>query len=331
MPNQHRTSACGNIRLTLCTAEQAMQERIDDAKPGHFIDVCGSEESAEKIQLPIIMAFCDSINTECESHPDATIFVCPESKTSTALANACLLFGAYRILCQDVGMDQLVVEMKEALDEIEADHRHTRIQQQPSTRHKIIMDSWVALHQARALNWLGARPSEVSEPLLDVEMATHYARPINGNIHILIPGKLILFPTPHQLPAGHDWADDSDGARNFSAGFLAELLEDLGVAAVACLGRVHDADAAAFRGCALDVHELGLDPRRPALLPAMDRLLAVSRAAPGAVALCGGGGGAAGEDVVETMAAAWLMRECGFGEGAAGAWLRMVRPRACLT
>jgi hypothetical protein len=60
----------------------------------------------------------------------------------------------------------------------------------------------------------------------------------------------------------------------------------------------------------------------------MDRLLAVSRAAPGAVALCGGGGAAAGEDVVETMAAAWLMRECGFGEGAAGAWLRMVRPHA---
>ena len=225
----------------------------------------------------------------------------------------------------------LLVEMKEALDEIEADQLHTRIQQQPSTRHKIIMDCWVALYQARALNWLGAMPSEDSEPLLDVDMATHYARPINGNIHILIPGKLILFPTPHQLPTGHDWADDSDGARTFSAGFLAELLEDLGVAAVACLGRVHDADAAAFRGCALDVHELGLDPRRPALLPAMDRLLAVSRAAPGAVALCVGGGAAAGEDVVETMAAAWLMRECGFGEGAAGAWLRMVCPRAWAT
>ena len=71
----------------------------------------------------------------------------------------------------------------------------------------------------------------------------------------------------------------------------------------------------------LDVHDLGLDPRRPALLGAIDHLLAVSRAAPGAVAMFGGGGGDA---TVRTLAATWLVTEYGFDGEAAGAWLRMI-------
>ena len=55
----------------------------------------------------------------------------------------------------------------------------------------------------------------------------------------------------------------------------------------------------------------------------MDRLLAVSRAAPGAVAVFGY---SEGDVVVGTLAAAWLMREYGFGGEAARAWLRLVCP-----
>ena len=62
------------------------------------------------------------------------------------------------------------------------------------------------------------------------------------------------------------------------------MLADLDVAAVACLGRADGGDAAALEACGLDVHELGQDARRPALLPALDRLLSLKRAAaPGAV------------------------------------------------
>jgi hypothetical protein len=41
-------------------------------------------------------------------------------------------------------------------------------------------------------------------------------------------------------------------------------------------------DAAALLAKELDVHDLALDARRQALLGAMDRLLALSRSAPGA-------------------------------------------------
>jgi hypothetical protein len=93
---------------------------------------------------------------------------------------------------------------------------------------------------------------------------------------------------------GQVWAQLSTSrptARAFSAGFLADLLfdRDLGVSAVACVGQADGHDTAAFAAHGLDVHDLGLDPRRPAPLctgspfsfrPALlhlDRLDAVSR------------------------------------------------------
>ena len=110
--------------------------------------------------------------------------------------------------------------------------------------------------------------------------------------------------------------------QRFAAGLLAHILADLGASAVAWLGRAGEGDAAAMAARGLDVHELGLDARRPALFHTLDRLLAVARAAPGAVAVLGGG---EADAAMGTVAAAWLMT-LGFGEGAAGAWLRLVCP-----
>ena len=190
-----------------------------------------------------------------------------------------------------------------------------------------ITDGWRALDRARALRWLGAADDEC-EPMLDVEMAAHYARMSNGNVHVLVPGKLLLCPAPAPLPHGQEWAQVTSTERAFGAGFLADLLSssDLGASAVACVGRTGGSDAAAFAARGLDVHDLGLDPRRRALLRAVDRLLAVSRASPGAVALFFGGDGEALPGSVGTLVAAYLMVELGFCAEAAAAWIGMVCP-----
>ena len=138
-------------------------------------------------------------------------------------------------------------------------------------------------------------------------------------------------PAPRRdLPPGHDWIDEHPpgrpAARHFSADFLADLLADLGVPAVAYLGRATDAEAAAFEARGLDVHNLGPERGRPALLGALDRLLAVSRAVGGPVAVYDGDEAAAGDDAVRTLATAWLMTACGFEAGEAGAWLGMACP-----
>ena len=101
-------------------------------------------------------------------------------------------------------------------------------------------------------------------------------------------------------------------------------LTDLGVAAVVCLGECDGSAAAGSEEQDLDVHHLGLDPRQPSMLQVMDRVLAVAREAPGAVAVCSGEGCWGGEwrGVVGTLAAAYLMRELGFDAGAADTWVR---------
>ena len=67
-----------------------------------------------------------------------------------------------------------------------------------------------ALQSAKARNWLGY-DDDAAPPLFDIEMASHYARAANGNIRVIIPGKLILVPTPRALPKGRFWVDVDDG------------------------------------------------------------------------------------------------------------------------
>jgi hypothetical protein len=205
-------------------------------------------------------------------------------------------------------------------------------QLQPQTPNciSIISKSWKALELAKGLEWLFPPDDSESEINFDVEMHTHYADEVNGNIYTLVPGKLILFPTPAHLPDGQSWADVCEPGgtvRRFTAPYLAELLADLDVSVVACLGQTSSASAAAFIACGLDVHDLCLDPRLPSLLSAIDRILALTRAAPGAVAIfCGGAGGKDWPAHVGTLAAAYLMSDFDFDAGSADAWLRMLCP-----
>jgi hypothetical protein len=166
----------------------------------------------------------------------------------------------------------------------------------------------------------------------------HYASAANGGVRIVAPGALLFFPTPSDdVPDGQEWADtvSADGrtARRFTAGYYASLLADLGVSAAACLGRASPAcaEALAAGGVApLDLR-LAAPPQGAggasaagALLPGLDRLLALARGAPGAVAVHGGAGGEWPAGWLGTLAAAFLISRFGFSGAEAAAWVHMV-------
>jgi hypothetical protein len=302
-------------------AAEALQHEFCILNSVHFVVVGGSSiPITSGLHIAVIHAFCESMRATIDSRPNQPVVVCPEDHGIWAVSDACQLCGAFLLLCEDAGLDHVLSAFQDHLPGFPASRRH------------VIVACWTALHRARALGWLGLADGDEHEPALDVEMASHYALAHNGGIHVLVPGKLLLFPAPAPLPADQAWADVSEpgrpAARRFSAAFLAALLSDLGVSAAACLGRTGGSDAAALRAGGLDVHDLALDARRPALLGAMDRLLAVSRAAPGATALFPGrgGGGAALPESAGRLAAAWLVTDFGFGGGAAAAWIGMVCP-----
>jgi hypothetical protein len=170
----------------------------------------------------------------------------------------------------------------------------------------------------------------------------HYISPLNGGVHIVIPGKLVIIPNPADLPDGQLWEDahsDAGATRAFSASFHADLLLHLDVHLVANFscsdtdGPNARATAAtdAFEAAGLACEDVLLPPGSPAgsLLRAHDRLMTLVRATSGAIALqCGGGGSALGTSAVAgTVVAAVLMEQEGFGAAEAEAWLRLMCPR----
>jgi hypothetical protein len=178
------------------------------------------------------------------------------------------------------------------------------------------------------LGWLVDPDSEV-EPTLDVEEFAHYAGRANGSVHMLVPGRMLLFASPEALPSEQRWidtvADNGTTTRRFSPAFYAELFEDLGVSAVVCLGCGDAATSSAFAERGMEVVDLALAEDGSSLLRGLDRLLSLAAAAPGAVAVHSGDG-FRWPAYIGTLVAALLINRLGFGEGAATAWIRMLCP-----
>ena len=154
----------------------------------------------------------------------------------------------------------------------------------------------------------------------------HYASPANGDIHMVVPGKIICFPTPADLPADQHWADSdatSGGVvRRFSAAFFADLFAELGVDVAVCL-HACAYDRAAFLAQAIEVEDLHTDPASLHMLRAIDRFLAVAAAAPGLVALQSGSDG---PGHLGALVLSYLTSRLGFDAESAVAWVRMVHP-----
>ena len=299
------------LHFTPCPATQAVQHECACLESAHFLEIGGSQRDGTDLPLPVILAFCEMVTATLENRPTKPVVVCPEDNNSSTIRSTCMLCGAYLLLVEKKGLDFVLATFRHVLE----------------AAAEPIVGCWKALGRASALHWLELANDEGQQPALDMAAASHYAQPANGSVHFLVPGKLLLAPSPAPLPAGQEWADVTAAGglseRLFGAGFLADLLVDLDASAVVCLGQTSAADAEALGARGLDVHDVCLDPLRPALLRGMDRLVTVSRAAPGAVALVGG---CDWDAVVGTLAAAFLMRECGFDEESAGAWLRLMCP-----
>jgi hypothetical protein len=170
----------------------------------------------------------------------------------------------------------------------------------------------------------------------NIDEHIHYASNVNGNVHIVIPGKLVVLPDPADLPDGQLWLDTPSATgptRAFSARYYADLLVDLNVRLVVKVGccAAHDragaACEAAFEAAGLACED-GLLPAGDVaeLMRGHDRLLTLSSAAGGAIALqCSDA--AAARTAARTIVTAVLMEQEGFGAAEAEAWLRLTCPR----
>ena len=184
-----------------------------------------------------------------------------------------------------------------------------------------LLDCWRGLAQAKTLGWVRYAPSGFLWGAIDIDEYRHYDSVAQGNLTEVVPGKLVAFQGPEDLPGGAEYRDDARGARAFSPGFYADILLEMGVRAVVRLNEArYDAAALTARGLAHVDLAFPDCTCPPAAVAA--RFLAVAEAAPGAVAVhCKAGLGRTG-----TLIALYMMKHHGFGARAAMGWLRIVRP-----
>jgi hypothetical protein len=242
------------------------------------------------------------------------------------------LLGSYLILCEDYTLDQAMTMLRSA-DRFFRDQEATI----PSLSINLSnRDCWHAIHLAKQQGWINFLRNEGEvdpDQSIDLDEYQHYDNLANGDLHVIVPSKLIAIRPPRDIStdphtgAARTWADDDYGRRSFSPAYYADVLSDFDVKLVLCYGQP-SYDAAPFLNHGIAVEEMpdaSTDAAPASLLRRIDRFLTLAQLAPGAIAIhCDEYGLGPAEVLVST----YLVRRCGFPSSAALAWARMVHPES---
>jgi hypothetical protein len=331
------------LAIALCSIEQAHVLLPWGVKNAHFVPGvvlhvpldpnCSQQQSDcevfEPVGLTILHGFCeDLLHSRAYKH-GKVIVVCagnnPKDITSTAL-----MLGGFMILNYGFHVDDVVDAFEPIMNRfLEFDDQLDVCNCLSTLHHVHSKCGWLKLNSKFQFSVRRQSPSEIDLDTIDMEEYVHYDSPVNGNLHVLVPEKLLVFNCPTELKDGALWSD-SDAVRYFSAAYYADIFGDFGVSVVvrACghesAGAVYD--PMPFMDKGIDVEDLPLDA--DSCIPTLawiDRFLALARHAPGAIAVHGGpdGLGAAG-----TLIAAHLISAHQFRAKDAIAWVRMIHPAA---
>ena len=280
----------------------------------HYLPLC---DDFGPMNMICVTAFAAQLNQELAEFEDGRLIYCVDDD-KRSLTNAVFLLGSYLILIRDSSVDD-VVDCFSWLEAHQYEEYRDATFSKPTFRLSLA-DCWCAVAKGVQLGWVGRPDADGFCGLLDMREYAHYDDPLNGDLHEVVPGKLIAFVGPHDLGGGL-YRDDASGRRVFSASYFADELVDRGAAAVVRLNEAHY-DGAAFTDRGLAFIDLPFDDCTAPPPAVAEAFLAAVASARGPVAVhCKAGLGRTG-----TLIGLYLMRSCGFTAREAIGWLRIMRP-----
>ena len=271
------------------------------------------------INLGKLFAVCQAIHLSLRSsNQPVALDTLLEAKTHI---NKILALGVYMIMHLERDLQTTKRCLGPSLQSIN--------QHDPSARTELRVEDYLGgIMRAKAIGWVHFGPDG-----FDAEEYAQLGSPLNGDLHEVVPGRLVLMQGPRDLPGGARWHDTPARAgggglarRDFSAAHCADTLAELGVRAVVRCGGP-DYDGAGFEAAGIAVVDLRWAEGAAPPIDVVAKFLAVVERLPGAVAVHGGHG--AGRGRPGALAALYMMKHHGFAAREAAGWLRIVRPGRC--
>ena len=265
-----------------------------------------------------ILEFTEALKCRIERNPTRNLVYRAETGRRN-LTNAVFLLGSYRILVHHETPEQ-VFEYFSSLPPDALESYRDATYAEPSFYLSLI-DCWRGLAHGKSLGWIDARQNDsFLYGQIEKEEYDHYDSPLNGDLHIVVPGKFVAFRGPVDLPGGAEYRDNGVN-RDFSPRYYVELFHALGVTTVVRLNERHY-DEGVFEASGIRHVDLPFEDCTAPPDAVVARFFRAVDAAPGLVAVhCKAGLGRTG-----TLIALYLMRRLGFTARAAMGWLRVMRP-----
>ena len=269
-------------------------------------------EESEAICFSTIGRFILRLDEELRRFPSCIIFCRVENNSQSSLENAICKVGAYMILrlqwpladvCDRFRWAPIIQERNDAKED-DLCHGIT------------IIDCWAGIIKSMERGWV-AYPDPSCGYMwgsIDLDEYEHNASPLNGGMHEVLPGKLLVLPSPEDLD-GAAYRDDAERlVRTFSPDFYADVLADYGVTAVVRLGGPR-CSAAAFADHGIACHDLNTGDDAAAAA-----FVRVAATEVGSVAVHGPA------ERAGALVGLHLASEYGFTEREALGWLQVMRP-----
>jgi hypothetical protein len=326
------------LSIAICSINQAKKLMLMSLKTNKFVSPDTMQIRSARFRPSSIIdmyTFCHSLKEVLLSNAGKNAIVCA-GQSQDQITNTALLLGSFLILHQGLSLHQVQQAFLPIQDRFL--HYRERSCVGQCTELLTVLDCWTALSVARTLDWIdfgSGQGVDDASPLLDMEEFAHYDSPVNGNFHLAVPPKFVVFHCPVDLPPARRWMD-ADGVRHFSPAYYADLFAFLGVTLVVRAAPCdYDACPFAARGIAVEDLAAAAPPAAcsaGSLLRTADRLLTLAGATDGLIAIHGGASGA-GRALGPAAAAlaSYLVSQHGFPAKAAVAWLRIAAPRQDLS